>query len=54
MFRDLVEATAWSSGENVDRWLAVVVGGIPSLYLVLEECGAPSDVLGSFLSPLEQ
>jgi len=39
---------------GIDRWLWVVVGDIPHLYLVLDECKSPSDVLRAYMGLLEQ
>jgi hypothetical protein len=39
---------------GIDRWLWVVVGDIPHLYLVLDECKSPSDVLRAYIGLMEQ
>lgn len=38
---------------NVDRWLWVVLGDIPRIYLVLDECRCPSDVLRLYVGLME-
>lgn len=43
-----------SSKIGIDRWLWVVVGDIPYLYLVLDECKSPSDVLRAYMGLMEQ
>ena len=35
---------------DVDRWLWVIVGDIPSLYLVLDECKSPKDAAAMYLA----
>ena len=39
---------------GIDRWLWVVVGDIPHVYLVLDECKSPSDVLHLYMGLMEQ
>jgi hypothetical protein len=43
-----------ASKVGIDRWLWVVVGDIPHLYLVLDECKSPSDVLRAYRGLMEQ
>ncbi len=44
----------FASRIGIDRWLWVVVGDIPHVYLVLDECKSPSDVLREYLGLMEQ
>ena len=39
---------------DVDRWLWVIVGDIPPLYLVLDECRSPSEALDTYLELMGQ
>ena len=39
---------------DVDRWLWVVVGDIPPLYIVLDDCRSPSDVLDKYMELMKQ
>ena len=39
---------------DVDRFLWVVVGDVPPLYFVLDDCRSPSDVLDKYIDLMEQ
>jgi hypothetical protein len=39
---------------DVDQWLWVIVGDVPRVYLVLDECKSPSDVFDTYVGLMEQ
>jgi hypothetical protein len=39
---------------QIDEWLWVVVGDLPSAYFVIDECKTPSQVLSLYISHLKQ
>jgi hypothetical protein len=43
-----------ASRTGIDRWLWAVVGDIPPVYLVLDECKSPSDVLRVYMGLMDQ
>jgi hypothetical protein len=43
-----------SVAADVDRLLWVVVGDVPPLYFVLDDCRSPSDVLDKYMELMEQ
>jgi hypothetical protein len=40
--------------ENVDQWLWVIVGDIPSVYLVIDECPTPLEALETYISLMRE
>jgi hypothetical protein len=48
----LIEIDPVPSG--IDRWLWVIVGDIPSAYLVLDNCPTPSEALKCYLSLMHE
>ena len=53
--KQYLESFDWCTSKiGVDRWLWVVVGDVPHLYLVLDECKSPSDVLRAYTGLMEQ
>jgi hypothetical protein len=43
-----------ASRVGIDKWPWVVIGDIPPIYLVLDDCKSPADVLDQYTGLMEQ